>query len=170
MVASPDGTRLYLIDREPRNRVHALALEGDRARWLDWSLDLHATALALSPDGRTLAVGDRGSVALVDTTRGLETSRLQPPTGEVEGQVLSLAFDPGGRELAVGTQHGLIDLWSLDHPTAPQIHLPGHRGGVNALVYDPRGQHLASAGFDRTVEVWDLNVIREELGRLGLGW
>jgi WD40 repeat protein len=170
MLASPDGTRLYLLDRDPKSRVFVLALEGDQARWVEWPLDAHPTALALSLDGRTLAVGDRGSVVLVDTARGVETARLQPPTGEAEGQVSSLAFNPGGRELAVGTQHGLIDLWSLEHPGAPQIHLPGHRGGVNALAYDPQGRHLVSAGFDRTVEVWDLNVIHDELGRLGLAW
>jgi len=109
-------------------------------------------------------------VALIDTARGVETARLRPPTGEAEGQFFSLAFAPDGRELAVGTQNGLIDLWSLDSPRGPRLHLPGHRGGVNALAYDPKGSHLVSAGFDRTVEVWDLGVVREELERLGLGW
>ena len=52
----------------------------------------------------------------------------------------------------------------------PQLHLPGHRGSVNTLAFDTRGQHLASGGTDRTVAVWDLAVIREELARLGLGW
>jgi len=36
MAASPDGTRLYLIERDPTNRVHVLALDGDEARWVDW--------------------------------------------------------------------------------------------------------------------------------------
>jgi serine/threonine protein kinase/WD40 repeat protein len=172
MVASPDGTRLYLIAPDPQGgRVHALACEGDRARWLDWSPRIHATALALSPDARTLAVGDRqGSVTLIDTARGVENARLRPPTGEADGQISSLAFAPDRRELAVGTQHGQVDLWSLDHPSAPRLHLPGHRGSVHSLVFDPQGRHLASAGIDRTIEVWDLNAIRDELGPLGLAW
>jgi len=70
----------------------------------------------------------------------------------------------------VGTQQGLIDVWSLDHLSAPQIRLPGHRGNVKSLAFDTRGRHLASGGTDRTVEIWDLDVIRDELGRLGLGW
>jgi WD40 repeat protein len=70
----------------------------------------------------------------------------------------------------VGTQHGQVDLWSLDHPSASRLHLPGHRGSVHSLVFDPQGRHLASAGIDRTIEVWDLNAIRDELGPLGLAW
>jgi serine/threonine protein kinase/WD40 repeat protein len=187
MALAPDGTRLYLVDNW--NRVHALALEQDRARWLDWPLDIRARTLALSPDGRTLAIADRsrpsnppegrslatdrgqpGSVVLVDTSRGIETARLLPATNEDEGQISSLAFAPSGRDLAAGTQQGLIDVWSLDHPAAPRVHLPGHRGSVNALAFDPQGRHLASGGYDRTVAVWDLGIIRDELRRLGLGW
>jgi WD40 repeat protein len=187
MALAPDGTRLYLVDNW--NRVHALALEEDGPRWLDWSLENRARTLALSPDGRTLAIADRGrpsnpnggrslasdqgqpgSVALIDTSSGIETARLLPTTNEDEGQISSLAFAPNGRDLAAGTQQGLIDVWSLEYPEAPRIHLPGHRGSVNVLAFDPQGQHLASGGSDRTVAVWDLGIIRDELRRLGLGW
>jgi serine/threonine protein kinase/WD40 repeat protein len=186
LAVAGDGTRLYLIDNG--DRVHVLAVEvaagataadeeadgtETRGRWIEWSLPIRATALALSPDGQTLAIGDRqrlGSVVLVDTARGIETGRLAPASTETEGQVSTLAFAPGGRTLVVGTQQGLIDLWSLDHRDAPRIHLPGHRGSVKSLAFDPQGRHLASGGTDRTVMVWDLGIIHEELGRLGLAW
>jgi WD40 repeat protein len=181
MAAAPDGSRLYLIDN-PGHRVHALMLEGNQARWLDWPLDIRATALALSPDGHTLAVADRGgrpgsaahgqpgSVVLIDTAQGTAIARLQPATDEAEGPISALAFAPSGRELAAGTQQGQVDLWSLDHLTAPQIHLPSHRGRVDALAFDPQGRRLASGSSDRTVAVWDLSIMRDELTRLGLGW
>jgi WD40 repeat protein len=181
MVAAPDGKRLYLIEN-PDHRVRALALEGDQVRWLDWPLDIRATTLALSPDGRTLAVADRGgrpgsaargqpgSIALIDTARGTEIARLAPGTDEAEGPISALAFAPGGGELAAGTQQGEVELWSLDHLAAPQIHLPSHRGRVAALAFDPHGRRLASGSDDRTVAVWDLSIMRDELGRLGLAW
>jgi WD40 repeat protein len=181
MVAAPDGKRLYLIEN-PDHRVRALALEGEQARWLDWPLDIRATTVALSPDGRTLAVADRGSrpgsaargqpgsIALIDTARGTEIARLAPGTDEAEGPISALAFAPGGGELAVGTQQGEVDLWSLDHLAAPQIHLPSHRGRIAALAFDPQGRRLASGSDDRTVAVWDLSIMRDELGRLGLAW
>jgi serine/threonine protein kinase/WD40 repeat protein len=182
IAVSPDGSRLYLIDN-PDHRVRVLGLKEDRAGWLDWSIELRATTLALSPDGRLLAIADRGgrpgsaargqpgSIALFDTERRSEIARLQPSTDEAEGPISALAFAPGNRELAAGTQQGQVDLWSLDRPTAPQIRLPSHRGRVEALAFDPQGRRLASGGYnDRTVAVWDLSVIRDELGRLGLGW
>jgi serine/threonine protein kinase/WD40 repeat protein len=181
MVAAPDGSRLYLIDN-PDHRVHALALEGDTACWLDWPLEIRATTLALSADGRTLAIAERGgrpgsstrgqpgSVALIDTASGTERARLQPTTDEAEGPITALAFDPAGRALATGSQQGQINLWSPGHVLAPQMHLPGHRGQVVALAFDPQGRRLASGGNDRTVAVWDLSIIRDELARLGLGF
>jgi WD40 repeat protein len=181
IAAAPDGSRLYLIDN-PDHRVHVLALDGDRAEWLDWSLPVRATNLALSPDGRTLAIADRGgrpgsaargqpgSIALFDTSRRSEIARLQSATDEVEGPISALAFAPGGRELAAGTQQGQVDLWSLDHLAAPLLHFPSHRGRVEVLAFDPQGRRLASGGNDRTVAVWELGIIRDELGRLGLGW
>jgi WD40 repeat protein len=181
MAAGPDGSRLYLLDF-PDHRVHALKLEGDQAQWLDWPLDIRATTLALSPDGRTLAVADRGGrpgsgvrsqplgITLIDTAQGTTIARLQPATDETEGPISALAFAPSGRELATGSQQGQVDLWSLQHLAAPQLHLPSHRGRVDALAFDPQGQRLASGSSDRTVAVWDLSIIRDELGRLGLGW
>ncbi len=170
--ASQDGKRLYL--RDQNNHVRALSIEGDRLRWLDWSLPIQAMTMALSPDGKTLALNDRdhpGTVALIDTARGVETGRLHAQAGgEADGLISSLAFAPDNRTLAVGNQQGVIDLWTLDHPSAPRTRLSGHRGIVNILAFDPRGRHLASGGNDRTVVVWDLAAIGEELGRLGLAW
>ena len=77
--------------------------------------------------------------------------------------------------LAVGSQQGAIALWSRSASLRrPGLGLRGcisratGEGIVMNLVYDPHGRRLASAGFDPIVEVWDLEVIEHELGRLGL--
>ena len=170
LAASPAGDRLYLLDND--SNLHAVALNGGRARNLEWQLPGDANRLSLSPDGKTLAVGDKaGNVLLVDTARGTIRTRLPLPSSESEGQpVWSLAFSPDGRELAVGLQQGHIDLWSLDNPTAPLLRLTGHRGFVSTLAYDPQGRFLASAGGDKLVDIWDLDRVRTEFSRLGLNW
>ncbi|SIO29425.1 WD domain-containing protein, G-beta repeat-containing protein [Singulisphaera sp. GP187] len=170
LAASPTGDRLYLLDND--SNFHAVALDGGRARNLPWQLPGDANRLSLSPDGQTLAIGDKaGNVLLVDTARGTVRTRLLLPSSESEGQpVWSLAFSPDGRELAVGLQQGHIDLWSLDNPTAPLLRLIGHRGLVSILAYDPQGRFLASAGSDKLVDIWDLSRVRTEFTRIGLNW
>ena len=41
---------------------------------------------------------------------------------------------------------------------------------VGALAFDAEGRRLTSAGSDKNVNVWDLERVREDLGRLGLDW
>jgi WD40 repeat protein len=168
LAISPSGDRLYLADV---GRLHAWALEGTRARSLNWAggpADL--TSLALRPDGRLLAVGSRtgGVVTLIDTETGVTVARLAPRTVEGDGAVRSLAFSPDGLELAAGTEQGHINLWSLKDTSAPPLRLPGRRRVVAALAYDPAGRHLASAGSDKTVDVWNLDRLRDEFRQLGL--
>jgi WD40 repeat protein len=128
--------------------------------------------MALSADGKTLALGDRQvGVLLLNASNGREKARLAPAAAEPEAShVRSLAFSPDGSELAVGLQQGTVEIWSLARLKAPLLRLPGHRGWVNALAYDRDGRYLASGGSDNLVDVWDLERVRSELGRLGLGW
>ena len=167
---SPAGDRLYFVEN---NDVHAWTLAGTKARSLGWTdipKDKDATTLALSPDGGVLAVGGRtGVVTLIDTAKGTTLTRLTPLSGEGGGLVSSLAFSPAGNSLAVGTQQGQIDLWSVLGAPTLLVRLPGHREIVTALAFDAPGRHLASAG-DKTVDVWNLDRIREEFARLGLAW
>jgi WD40 repeat protein len=126
----------------------------------------------LSPDGKTLALGDRsGSVTLVDTARGRVRSRLTHESVSGDDPVSALAFSPQGDELAVGTRDH-VRLWSISSRTSPTplVRLPGHRGDVVVLAYDSAGRRLASGGRDKVVEIWDLDVLRRELKPLGLGW
>jgi hypothetical protein len=41
---------------------------------------------------------------------------------------------------------------------------------IAALAFDAQGRHLVSAVSDKTVDVWDLELLREEYARLGLAW
>ncbi len=176
---APQGDRIYLIDQP--GLLHAWAIDSIvdgaqarvQARDLDWSLPMSdgASSLALRHDGKVLAVGDRaGTVTLLATDRPRVLERIKPLTGEVESLVIALAFSPNGQDLAIGSQLGTISIWSVVQPTKPRLRLrlPGHRGLVSNLAFDPRGQRLATATFDPLVEVWDLELIEQELARLGL--
>ena len=128
------------------------------------------TALALSADGKTLALGEpAGAITLVDARDGTPRGRLTPPAGEDPGRVASLAFAPSGGELAVGARDK-VRLWRLGEGPGPLVRLPGHWGRVGTLAYDATGRYLATGGDDKAVAVWDLDRLRRELERRNLGW
>ncbi len=174
LAASPTGDRVYLIDTWGGFQVWRI--ENNAASVVEWSdvPKTGATTLALAHDGKLLALADRtGSVRLIDTARGAVLSRFSTPDKEESDSASSsIAFAPDGRELAVGTQAGVVRLWSIEDPKSPRtrIRLPGHRGYIVALVYDGVGGRLASAGLDKLIDVWDLGRLREELDALSLAW
>ncbi|MBX6316151.1 MAG: hypothetical protein IRY99_25055, partial [Isosphaeraceae bacterium] len=167
---SPAGDRLYL--NSWGDGLYVWQLDGDRAQRLPAPTDQPVSALALSPDGSLLALGDRsGGVTLIgpDSSRQLLTDRSGPGAA-----ITVLSFSPQGDLLAAGGQQGPLRLWTLAAATATApadpIRLPGPRGEVRALAFDAHGRRLAVGGDDKVVEVWDLERIQDLLASMGLGW
>ena len=74
--------------------------------------------------------------------------------------IISLAFSPDSKALAVGTDIGAVTLW--DMKTGRQIEaFRGHTSVVNALCFSPDGAALATAGADKTVRLWDARTGQE---------
>ncbi len=155
------------------------SLEGDYTAWhLPYgaaarlgkgTMGITDRAVALSPDGRTLAVATSVGVWLYGAT----TSRAQAllPTGSA---VHSVSFSPGGT-LAAGLDNGRVELREVE--TGERIGTLWHadRGEVT-VVFSPDGSRLASGSWDQVIRVWDVatrvqlatwEVVREGNGRRG---
>jgi len=112
-------------------------------------------ALALSPDGKTLASGGMGiGPTLWDTTTGKATD-LDSPARRLRPTVSGLAFAPDGKTLAVADSNGRVRVWDL--AARRELHRDDeHTSAVLKVAVSPDGTRAATAGGDGTVRVWDL--------------
>jgi WD40 repeat protein/DNA-binding SARP family transcriptional activator len=118
-----------------------------------------ARGIAVSPDGRTLALTHSdGTVALLDTAT-MRRSRSVKPLGE---SAVAVDFSPNGRLFAVAGFGGRITLWDA-RTLAPAGELPGMEGIPAFLAFSPDGKRLAAAEADpagpflpRPLRIWDL--------------
>jgi RNA polymerase sigma factor (sigma-70 family) len=121
-------------------------------------------ALAVSPDGRTLAaihwtwapVGRQSGedrIALYDLATG-KLLRHWNDSGRQANMLEALTFSPDGRLLASSDGQD-IHVWEA--ATGAKVRsFHGHRAEITSLGFDRDARRLVSACFDSTVLVWDL--------------
>jgi WD40 repeat protein len=159
LAMSPDGKLVAAAGDDPTIRLCETDTGKEIARLSghsDWVL-----GLAFSPDGKLLAsAGYDGVVRLWEVPGGKKVREMRgapPPPPKTEPEpviVTALAFNPDGKELAVGTAAGVIHLLAVADGKVLRS-LTGHTSAVSGLQYHPGGTVLASAGKDRTVRLWN---------------
>jgi len=114
-------------------------------------------SLALSPDGRYLALGSAKKIMIWDGERSGELRSIE--SGEHD--ILSLAFSPDSQRLAVGS-YLTIDLLEVQTGRR-ETTLSGHTNYIQALTFSPDGRLLASGsrGSDTDIYIW--NIIQDGL-------
>ena len=107
------------------------------------------TALAVSPDGKFVAVGtDRGPTRIV-TPEGRDVRTVNP------GPVDRVAFDQGGKTFATGGRDGRVLVWDLASGRQ-LISLDTGDAPVLSLAYTPNGRLMTSADGGLT-QLWQLD-------------
>ena len=116
------------------------------------------TGLAVSPDGRLIAAGDReGSVHFYDHDTGEEQKAL---SGHLD-EVTDVTFDPSGDLLASCSLDGSIRIREVKTGGDITV-LSSHTGSVICLDFSPDGRLLASGGMDGFVRLWNVPAWSEQ--------
>ena len=122
--------------------------------------DREQRAVALSPDERTVAVGEAdGAVRFVD----LRTGAVRRASGRHGGPVTAARFTPDGTALVTTSEDGDAIVWDVRARAAAET-LSGHANGIAALELTGDGGTLYTAGLDGSIFLWDLTGKRR-LGR-----
>jgi hypothetical protein len=122
--------------------------------------------LAVSPDGKVLALGTQQRVELWDAVSGDEVRVLHGPN---TSNYRALAFAPDGKMLATAGGSPAIQLWEVasgkerhlfrlaaESPAVVNSRFPGGPKAVSALAFSADGTILAAGGNDSAIHLWDL--------------
>ena len=175
---SPDGKRLASLAGDGVIRAWDVETGRELARLgLPEGGRLLLSALAISPDGKTVAASSWRKAFLPDSVKDEERRELvvwdldagQPrfPAAIIERHIGDspdifgsigddLAFSPDGREIALTTLDRTIRLIDAANGTEDRS-LVGHPGMPGRLAFFPDGRRLVSGGRDRTLRIWDLS-------------
>jgi WD40 repeat protein/uncharacterized caspase-like protein len=143
-----------------------IALGGEEI--ITWNLDTGkviraqsggtVSAIALSPDGKTLAAGswNKSRINIWD----LVSKRFVCSLSGHENLVTSLDFSSDGKTLVSGSWDRTIKLWDISSGKSIRS-MNGHKGCVSAVKISPDGTHILSGSWDESLKIWDLQSGRE---------
>jgi WD40 repeat protein/class 3 adenylate cyclase len=155
---SPDGKRVVTGDREiAAAQVWDLSIEGD-AEVVNVPTDKggRPVDVAYLPDGRFVALVDRGSVAIWDGGRAATTpvTTLGPASGSKE-PVFLVAPSPDGELVAfVRNFTSFVAVWNVETRTRA-FDVDVRNDVITSIDWSSDGRHLAVGGYDGTLHVLD---------------
>ena len=125
------------------------------------------TASEPSADGRWLLTGTRSESILWDVKTWTAAARWPARPGERDAW--APAFSPDSRILAQAAPTGHVTLRAVPSGEEILTLAPPRPVRVQKLLFTPGGLLLLVGGDGRVFE-WNLTTVREELGKMNLGW
>jgi WD40 repeat protein len=158
---SPDAGTVAVGHRDGRTTLWDLTDRRKPALLADLPLRKNLSAIAFTPDGQIMAVGEGYHVSFFDVSNRSAPERLTSiPLADLNGYTAaSLAFSPDGRTLAASSyENATAVLLDVADPARPSriASLIGHSSPVQFAAFSPDGRTLATASLDNAVMLWDI--------------
>ncbi|MEE9296018.1 MAG: protein kinase [Phycisphaerae bacterium] len=180
------------VTGSPTSGPIGAGLSLDEAHWALWELYAHhpcvltttdpynsrISAVALSPDGTSLASSGSGGVI---TWFDFPSGRQRPgftTTGlhsDEPGKIVTndsfyprISFSPDGRFIGVGTQERTVELWNVETgrravvlgaseaSVEPTAYTSGERAVFQSIVFFPDGRTIATSSGENVIRIWDV--------------
>lgn len=164
LILSPDGETVYSTSNDNTVRAWRFAT-GELIATYQLFAENVANALAISPDGSRLMVGNDGdgvniggldpldaSIVLLDAETGETLLTLEGHTGGVR----SIAFSPDGRYALSGAGDTTVRLWDVS-TGQPLAVFTGHTSWVSQVAFSSDGLTGYSTSEDGSLRIWDLS-------------
>jgi len=125
-----------------------------------------AEAVALSPDGRLLAVKDDGFLYVHDAATGNELRKMDYRVGGDGSRSVTdwITFTPDGRHVAVNLMGSAVQL--VDVATCRVVRTFERDAAATACIFSPDGKTMATAGYEKVgdsyvARLWDVETGKE---------
>jgi WD40 repeat protein len=116
--------------------------------------------IAVSADGKTLALGGNGLIRLWDARTGKESRRFAAG----EEMLWLLAFGPDAQTVIAASGDGMVRVYDT---AGKLLHHCGDRGEMECVAVSPDGKVLATNGPAGSLRLWDVATGRELRGLAG---
>ena len=148
-----DGARTLVAVSTDARATYVWRLATPGREWMRFEYDAPHHAVALSPDGKRLAVGCKTGELLV---WGTEASGRPPRVLPLPGPVKRLGWSGDGRRVAAGLTTGEV-LWVADARDAEPVVLGRLSGDINVVTFtgdDGDGSRVFAASQGGEAQVW----------------
>ncbi len=142
-----------VVSDDRKKTLTAVCLDlGNEPLYKSWA-DISA-GLAISPDGRLLAFGTKGSAKekpLLKICNVNDGAHLLALKGHLD-EITSVTISPDGNRLASASEDQTIKIWDVN--TGEELSTLHEEQTAFCLAFSPDGQRLASGSEDGTIKLW----------------
>ncbi|KAF9973529.1 WD40 repeat-like protein [Actinomortierella ambigua] len=118
-------------------------------------LQYTATAVAINPQGSTVAIGSQDAKVYVMRLEGTKLKAVHTLQSN-KGAISTLAFTPDGALLAAGDGAGKIYVYEVASGEVKIDRWVFHSARVNAVAWSPSGRYAVSGSLDTNIYVWNV--------------